>query len=98
MSSRAMKHLMFVVVFGLLAGTAEAQLGAINPGALPPTSTAHPFGNDPHPSNNVGWAPVIRFIDVAAQIAQLPVEVVQPGSLPPIVEYRSVTLPGYRIT
>ena len=81
------------------ASTADAQLGNVNPVALPPNSTAQPFGNDPHPFNNVpGWSPVIRVFDVSARMLSLPVEVVQPGSLPPIIEYRSVTLPGYRIT
>ena len=81
------------------ASTADAQLGNVNPVALPPNSTAQPFGNDPHPFNNVpGWSPVIRVFDVSARMVSLPVEVVQPGSLPPIIEYRSVTLPGYRIT
>ncbi len=99
MKHLAIKHLMFAVVLLLLAGSAEAQLGVVNPGALPPTSTAQPFGNDPHPFNNLPpWSPVVRILEVAAQTTWLPVEVVQPGSLPPIIEYRSVTLPGYRIT
>ena len=99
MRALAIKHLMFVVTLGLLAGSAEAQLGVVNPGALPPNSTAQPFGNDPHPFNNVpGWSPVMRVINVDAQMARLPIEVVQPGSLPPLIEYRDVTLPGYRIT
>lgn len=94
-----MKPLMLAVALVLVAGSAEAQMGNVNPTALPPNSTAQPFGNDPHPFNNVpGWAPVMRVIDVSARMLWLPVEVVQPGSLPPLVEYRQVTLPGYRIT
>ena len=97
--STAMKCLVFVAALVLVTGTAEAQLGNVNPVALPPNSTAQPFGQDPHPFNNVaGWAPVIRIIDVPPRTAWLLVEVVQPGSLPPIVEYRTVTLPGQRIT
>jgi len=97
--STAMKRLVFVAALVLVTGTAEAQLGNVNPVALPPNSTAQPFGKDPHPFNNVpGWAPVMRVFDVSARTAWLPVEVVQPGSLPPLIEYRSVTLPGYRIT
>jgi hypothetical protein len=94
-----MKPLVLAVALVLVAGSAEAQLGNVNPTALPPNSTAQPFGNDPHPFNNVpGWSPVMRVLDVSAQMVWLPVEVVQPGSLPPLVEYRQVTLPGYRIT
>ena len=94
-----MKRLVFAASLVLVTGTAEAQLGNVNPVALPPNSTAQPFGQDPHPFNNVaGWAPVIRIIDVPPRTAWLLVEVVQPGSLPPIVEYRTVTLPGQRIT
>jgi len=94
-----MKRLVLAASLVLVAGTAEAQLGNVNPVALPPNSTAQPFGQDPHPFNNVaGWAPVLRIIDVPPRTAWLPVEVVQPGSLPPIVEYRTVTLPGQRIT
>src|SRR5438128_7964989 len=95
--STAMKRLVFVAALVLVTGTAEAQLGNVNPVALPPNSTAQPFGKDPHPFNNVpGWAPVMRVFDVSARTAWLPVEVVQPGSLSPIVEYRRVTPPGRR--
>ena len=94
-----MKRLVFAAALVLVTGSAEAQLGNINPTALAPNSTAQPFGQDPHPFNNVpGWSPVMRVFDIFAQTAWLPVEVVQPGSLPPIIEYRVVTLPGYRVT
>ena len=94
-----MKLLMFAVALVLVAVSAEAQLGGVNPTALPPNSTAQPFGRDPHPFNNLPpWSPVVRVLEVSPQLAVLPVEVVQPGSLPPLVEYRQVTLPGYRIT
>ena len=93
-----MKRLALAVSLVLVAGTADAQLGNVNPVALPPNSTAQPFGNDPHPFNNSGWAPFIRVIEVPPRLVVLPVEVVQPGSLPPIIAYRQVTLPSYRIT
>src|SRR5262244_607127 len=74
-----MKRLVFAAALVLITGTAEAQLGNVNPVALPPNSTAQPFGQDPHPFNNVaGWAPGLRIIDVPPRTAWLPVEVDDP--------------------
>lgn len=95
------------VVSMLLLGAApmaRAQLGVVNPIALPPGSPATPFGKDPHPFNNVHpaqpwsvWNPVPREFVVAARVVVVPMAVVQPGSLPTI-EWRTVILPGYRVT
>lgn len=66
------------------------------------------FLNNPHPA--FPWAYpwalsaassrglVLRDLEVPPRSMSLPVEVVQPGSLPPTIEWQQVTLPGYRVT
>lgn len=83
---------------------ARAQVGNVNPAALSPSSTAVPFGNDPHPFNNFHmrqpwsvWGYTLREFVVAQRVVVVPMEVAQPGSLPPMIEWQTVTLPGYGV-
>lgn len=93
----------------VLAGPAAAQLGLPNVpqirGPLDPRT--QPFGQDPHPFNDPhpaqpwfwpGGDRVVRAMEVPPRTLTLPMEAVQPGSLPSTVEWRTVTLPGYRVT
>jgi hypothetical protein len=93
----------------LLGGPAGAQLGLPNtpqirgrldPGAQPFGQSPHPF-NDPHPAQPWFWPGgdrVVRVVEVPPRTVTLPMEAVQPGSLPSAVQWRTVTLPGYRVT
>jgi len=97
-----------LVVSMLLLGAtsvAQAQLGVVNPVALPPGSPAAPFGKDPHPFNNFHprqpwsvWDYVLREFVVAARVVVVPMAVVQSGSPPSTIAWRTVMLPGYRVT
>lgn len=88
-----------------VAAVAQAQLGVVNPFALSPGSPATPFGADPHPFNNVHpaqpwsvWNRVLREFVVSPRVVVVPMAVVQSRSLPSTVEWRTVILPGYRVT
>lgn len=99
--------LVTAVVWIIALGTAapaRAQLGVVNPFALPPGSPATPFGKDPHPFNNAHlaqpwsvWNPAIREFVVPARVLVVPLAVLEAGGWPAI-EWRTVTLPGYRVT
>lgn len=93
-----------MLVLGVPA-VARAQLGVVNPATLPPGSTTKPFGSDPHPFNNFHprqpwsvWDYALSKFVVVARVVVIPMVVIQPGSLPPTIEWRTVTLPGYRVT
>ncbi len=83
---------------------AQAQLGVVNPFALPPGVPATPFGKDPHPFNNAYptqpwsvWNQMIREFVVPARVLVVPLAVLGAGSWPAI-EWRTVMLPAYRVT
>ncbi len=84
---------------------APAQLGVVNPTALPPGSPATPFGPSPHPFNNAhpaqpwsGWNHVVREFVVAARIVIVPMAVASSGAGPPTAVWQTLMLPGYRVT
>jgi hypothetical protein len=92
-----------LLIFGDPAA-APAQLGVVNPPALPPGSPATPFGRAPHPFNNAhpaqpwsAWNPVLGEFVVAARIVVVPMAVASSGA-GPIVAWQTVMLPGYRVT
>lgn len=85
----------------MLSATAEAQLGVVNPFVLPPGTNplaVTPFGKSPHPLNNVLWPRIMATYQVPPVTAVIPMETAQPGSLPPAIEVKAVTLPGYAVT
>lgn len=98
-----------VVLLGLTPSAAFAQLGVPNPPAVPPDEFINtpPFGTQPHPLNNSHvtqpWdlfhgGLVVREYQVLPRTVVLPMEAVEPGSLPSTIEWQQVTLPGYRVT
>lgn len=92
----------------LAAAPAGAQMGVPNTPVLPPGPSAPPFGNRPSPFNDpyptqpwnalTGAGAVVREFLVPARSVTVPMEVAMPGSLPPVIANRVVTLPGYRVT
>ncbi|MGH7307354.1 MAG: hypothetical protein ACREK6_01525 [Candidatus Rokuibacteriota bacterium] len=99
-----------VVVLALLRvlgdpAAVPAQLGVVNPAALPPGSPATPFGRSPHPFNNAHpaqpwsqWNRVVRELVVAPRIVVVPMVVPPSGSWPATVVWQTVMLPAYRVT
>jgi hypothetical protein len=108
---QAFRVVILIVVLAGSVTAASAQMGVPNPTTLsPPQSTNTPFGNQPHPFNNSHpgepwdrfkttspFGVVLQVIDVPVQVAEVPMEVPQPGSLPNTIERVAIYLPGYRV-
>jgi hypothetical protein len=89
----------------VLVSPAPAQLGVVNPTALPPGSPATPFGRSPHPFNNAhpaqpwsGWNQVVHEFAVAARVVVVPMAVSSSAGGPPTVAWQALILPGYWVT
>lgn len=108
---RVVVALAMLVLLGAAGSPAHAQIGVPNTPALRPGQPLpEPFGNAPHPFNDSHPAqPWDRFnpgayglpvgdFEVPPRTVVIPMEVVQPGSLPSTTELQAVTLPGYRVT
>jgi|SRR2546422_1785727 len=93
-------NLLIVLSMAILPLSSEWAFAQSVPGADP-----NFFSNNPHPAMpwHSPWALsnqglVLREIEVPSRSVVIPMEVVQPGSLPSTIEWQEVTLPGYRVT